>query len=68
MNILITDFIILNSYREKIDEFSNVELEKELAFELVKTNPSMFAQTPRFTPKDVPSSGLSAVLDRYKKN
>lgn len=62
------DEVILNSYREKIDEFSNVELEKELAFELVKTNPSMFAQTPRFTPKDVPSSGLSAVLDRYKKN
>ena len=53
---------ILNSYRERIDEFTAIELDKELAYELKKTNPSTFTSAE---PKERPHTGIEAILDRY---
>lgn len=60
---------VVNEFREKIDEYSAVDLEKELAFTLVNTTPTLFSNDSEgFIPKDgeEPKSGLSAVLDKYE--
>jgi hypothetical protein len=62
---------VLDSYREKIAEFTAVELDKELAFELVNTNPSIFELDSRsedIIPKNTPAkSAMETLLDRYEK-
>ena len=63
---------ILSTYSEKIDEYSAMDLEKDLAYELVKGNQSIFtngAQIPGYIPKDEePVSGLEEILSKYRKN
>lgn len=59
----------INKYTEKISEYTVANLEKDLAYELVKSNPSLFtasAQTHRI-PKDEPKTGIEAILENYKK-
>lgn len=61
---------ILNSYREKIGDYTAEELDMHLAYELKKNNSSMFSKAtdnPGFVPKDVPLEGIAAVLSKYKK-
>lgn len=60
---------ILDSYREKISEYSASDLDKDLAYELVKSNPTIFTKTPQqqYIPKDEPSSGIEAILAKYRK-
>lgn len=59
---------LLNSYKEKIDEFTATELDKELAYELKKTNFSAFSeQNEGLIPKDVPAKGIEGILSKYKK-
>lgn len=61
---------ILNSYREKISDYTAEELDMHLAYELKKNNSSMFNKTPDnsgFVPKDIPLEGIAAVLSKYKK-
>lgn len=45
------------------------ELEKNLAFELVRNMPSLFSKKEEegYIPMDVPQSGLEAILNKYKK-
>lgn len=59
----------LNSYREKIADYTAEELDMHLAYELKKNNSSMFSkgENPGFVPKDVPLEGISAILSKYKK-
>jgi len=59
----------LNSYREKIADYTADELDMHLAYELKKNNSSMFTRdsNPGFVPKDVPLEGISAILSKYKK-
>ena len=60
---------VVNEFREKVDEYSAVDLEKELAFTLVNTTPTLFSNDSEgFIPKDEDEhkSGLSAVLDKYE--
>lgn len=60
---------VVNEFREKVDEYSAVDLEKELAFTLVNTTPTLFSNDSKgFVPKDgdEPKTGLSAVLDKYE--
>ena len=60
---------VVNESREKVDEYSAVDLEKELAFTLVNTTPTLFSNDSKgFVPKDgdEPKTGLSAVLDKYE--
>ncbi len=58
----------LNNFREKIDEFTKEELDKELAFVLVQTKSTIFThEDSKFVPKDDSSlSGIEAVLERQK--
>lgn len=63
------DVEVLNGFREKIDEFTQEELGKELAFALVKSKPSLFSNDPEngFVPKDETLTGIEAILSKYKK-
>ena len=59
---------ILDSYKSKISEYSSAtELDKELAYELKKTNLEVFTKTPQYLPKDAPNTGIEAILAKYKK-
>lgn len=58
----------LTSYKEKIEEFTAVELDKELAYELKKTNFAAFSENKEgFIPKDVPLQGIEGILSKYRK-
>ena len=58
----------LDSYKSKISEYSSAtELDKELAYELKKTNLEVFTKTPQYLPKDTPNTGIEAILAKYKK-
>ena len=60
---------ILNSYKEKISEYSAEELDMRLAYELKKNNSSIFTKSndEGFVPKETPLEGLTAILSKYKK-
>lgn len=58
---------ILKNYSDNIDNYTADALEKELAFELVKSNPTIFTQSAPLLPKDEPKSGLEAILAKYQK-
>lgn len=60
-------------YREKLSEFTIVDLEKELALALVENDPSIFSLDDRkngFVPKtdEYEEGSLEALLSKYKKN
>ena len=63
---------LLNSYSEKMDTYTTKDLDKELAYELVSSNQSMFStgnQNPGYIPKEEPQvGGLEEILSKYKKN
>ena len=60
---------ILDKYRENMDSYTAEDLDKELAYELKKNNSSIFAKNSDegFVPKDIPVSGIAAILSKYKK-
>lgn len=59
---------VLNSYKEKISDYSSAkELDKELAYELKQSNPTVFTKAPQYIPKDNPATGIEAILAKYKK-
>lgn len=59
---------ILTSYREKISEYNSAkDLDKELVYELKQSNPTVFTKTPQYIPKDHSTSGIEAILAKYKK-
>lgn len=61
---------ILEEYQNKFSEYSAVELDKELAYELKKTNASVFSKNPqevRIPKVDTPAGGIEAILAKYKK-
>ena len=60
---------ILADYTAKIAEYTVIDLDKELAYELKKSNTSVFTKEPgnQFLPKDVELSGIEAILSKYKK-
>ena len=61
---------ILNSYKEKINEYSVIDLDKELAYELKKTNISAFTKQPeqKFVQKNgIVKTGLDEILNKYVK-
>ena len=59
---------ILDSYREKMAEYTVEDLDMHLAYELKKTNASVFGQMPEVVliPKEGGKSGIEKILDRYK--
>ena len=60
---------ILTSYREKIADYTASDLDKDLAYELVKSNPAIFTKNPqpRYIPKDGPKGGIEEILAKYRK-
>lgn len=59
---------VIKTYTEKLDEYTVLDLDKELAYECKKSNSSIFsAQQTGFIPKDQPLSGIEAILSKYKK-
>ena len=60
---------VLDSYREKINDYSAEELDMHLAYELKKNNSAIFSKNPEggFVPKETPVNGLTAILSKYKK-
>ena len=62
------DSEIITKYRDVMDSYTLVELEKELAYELVQSQPSIFAQDEDLVqPKPIQLSGLAAILSSYEK-
>ena len=60
---------ILAEYQAKIAEYSAIDLDKELAYELKKSNISVYTKEPgaQRIPKDVERTGIEAILSKYKK-
>ena len=61
---------VINEFREKVDEYVAVELEKDLAFTLVNSTPTLFTNDSNdFIPKDDEKvlTGVNAILDKYEK-
>ena len=61
----------IEPFKEKIDEMTKEELDKELAYVLVQSQPTLFTHTqndPGYVPKDeTPAGGIEGILARYKK-
>lgn len=60
---------VLDTYRDKFEEYTAEELDMHLAYELKKTNASAFNSTPFVSvlPKETPKSGVEEILGRYKR-
>lgn len=58
---------VVSTYTAKLAEMTVESLEKELAFELVKSNPTVFTKNPQMVPKNQPKGGIEGILDKYKK-
>lgn len=65
------DSDVVNSFSERLDEFTAQDLDKELAYALVSSNTSVFtkgANTGLIPKTEEPVSGLNALLDKYKRD
>ena len=61
---------VIETFSAKIDSYSAIDLEKELAYETMIKNPSVFSKEKKdlYVPKDnTPKSGLEAILSKYEK-
>ena len=58
---------VLDKYTANIDQFTAQELKKELAFELVESNPTFFSKesVPQLIPRDVTLTGIEGILSKY---
>ena len=58
----------IDSFREKIDEYTKDELDKELAYVLVQSKSTIFTtEDSDFVPKAEPTlTGIEAILERQK--
>ena len=67
----VLDAEVISTFKEKIDDLSNEELNKELAFALVQASPTLFTHNEEesgYAPKDdTPIGGVESILSRYKK-
>lgn len=60
---------VITDYTNRIAEFSAVELDKELAYALVSTNPSVFSASSTddgLVPKNQNKTGIEALLEQYR--
>ena len=69
---VLLDEEVINTYSNNIDQYTINDLDKELAYELVRTNQSVFSsngQGSGLIPKEeTVLSGLEEILSKYKKN
>lgn len=58
---------ITAKYKENLDNYEIVDLEKELAFQLVESNPSIFQKNQEgYYPKDDNPDDIGTLLSKYK--
>lgn len=60
---------VVSNYRDKTDDYTVSELEKELAYELVKTRTDVFSSNVQVVPHEEShghESGIEAILNKYK--
>ena len=64
------DAEVIAPFKERLEEMTKEELDKELAYVLVQTQPTLFTHNendPGFVPKDEPPlTGIEGILMRYK--
>ena len=64
------DAEVIEPFKEKLDEMTKEELDKELAYALVQSKPTLFSikeNDPAYVPKDdVVPTGIEGILARYK--
>ena len=59
---------VLKQNHYAYDEYTAIELDKELAYSLKQNNFSAFQKEEfRVIPKDTPATGIEAILSKYKK-
>ena len=60
---------VLDKFKAEKEKYSVTDLDKELAYELKQTNPSVFSKqdTGAYIPKDTITTGIEAILAKYKK-
>ena len=58
---------LIQGYTEKIEDYSVIDLDKELAYELKKSGTFFEKEKTPFVPKDVEIEGIEKILSRYKK-
>ena len=58
---------ILEQYPQNYDNYSGVDLDKELAYQLKCANPSVFSKAPAYLPVDQPLTGIEQILSKYDK-
>ena len=59
---------VLDNFKEDLDKYTVLDLDKELAYALKKSNASVFtSNTPNFVPKEQELSGIESILSRYNK-
>ena len=65
---VLLDEEVINEFKEKLDEFTKEELDKELAFVLVQSKSTIFTnEDSDFVPKDEPTlTGIEAILEKQK--
>lgn len=60
---------VITDYTNRIAEFTAIELDKELAYALVSTNPSVFSASSAddgLVPKTQTKTGIEALLEQYR--
>ena len=59
---------VLDTYREKFDDYTVEDLDMHLTYELKKTGATVFTQTPTgvVLKDDAPRGGIEEILSRYK--
>ena len=61
---------IIEKYNTSIENYTASDLKKELAYELVQSNPTIFTKNPSngYVPKDEePKGGIEEILSKYRK-
>lgn len=64
------DATIIDTFTQKIDEYSAVDIKKELAYQLVETNSAVFTKGQEgagYIQKEEPTGGLEDLLNKYRK-
>lgn len=65
----VLDNEVVDSFREKLEDMTADELDKELAYTLVQSQPTLFTNKEEegYTPKDdVSPSGIESILTKYR--
>ena len=60
---------VISKYSSKIAEFTALDLDKELAYEMVNTTPDIFSFNPngQYVPQDFNAGGIEEILTQYQK-